>query len=79
MDWRERITVDPTVCHGKACLRGTRIMVAAIVDNLAAGVERREILRSYPALTDADIDAALDYAAELTREGTVALPLEVNV
>jgi uncharacterized protein (DUF433 family) len=54
-------------------------MVAAIVDNLAAGVDRREILQSYPALTDPDIDAALGYAAELTREGTIALPLEVNV
>ena len=78
MEWRERITVEPRVCHGKACLRGTRIMVATIVDSLAAGVERLEILQSYPALTDADIDAALGYAAELTREGTVALPWDVN-
>ncbi len=79
MDWQARIAIDPNVCHGKACLRGTRIMVSTIVDNFAAGVERREILKSYPALTDADIDAALGYAAELTREGTIALPLEANV
>jgi uncharacterized protein (DUF433 family) len=46
------------------------------VDNVAAGVSREEILRSYPVLTDPDIDAALAYAAELTREGTVDLPLE---
>ncbi len=65
--------------HGKACLRGTRIMVATIVDNLAGGVDRREILKSYPALTGADLDATLGYAAELTREGTIALPLEANV
>lgn len=79
MDWHARIAIDPNVCHGKACLRGTRIMVATIVDNFAAGVDRREILKSYPALTEADIDAALGYAAELTREGTIALPLEANV
>ena len=79
MDWQARIAIDPNVCHGKACLRGTRIMVATIVDNFAAGVGRREILKSYPALTEADIDAALGYAAELTRERTIALPLEANV
>jgi addiction module HigA family antidote len=48
------------------------------VDNVAAGVPREEILRSYPALTDPDIEAALAYAAELTREGTVDLPLEIK-
>jgi uncharacterized protein (DUF433 family) len=53
-------------------------MVSAIIDNIAAGVPRDEIRSSYPALTNADIDAALAYAAELAREGTVDLPLEVN-
>ena len=52
-------------------------MVSVIVD-VAAGVAREEILRSYPALMDPDIDAALAYAAELTREGTVDLPLEIK-
>ena len=51
-------------------------MVSAIIDNIAADVERSELLRSYPSLTDADIDAALCYAAELTREGSFDLPLE---
>jgi len=76
--WRERISVNPKVCHGKACIRGTRIMVSVVVDNVAAGVAREEIMRSYPPLTKADIDAALAYAAELTREGTVDLPLETR-
>ena len=76
--WRERISVNPAVCHGKACIRGTRIMVSVIVDNVAAGVSRQEILRSYPSLTEADIEAALAYAAELTREGVVDLPLETR-
>ncbi|MGH9740809.1 MAG: DUF433 domain-containing protein [Candidatus Acidiferrum sp.] len=75
-NWRERISVNPAICHGRACVRGTRIMVSALIDNIAAGVPREEILRSYPALTTADIDAALSYAAELAREGIVDLPLE---
>jgi hypothetical protein len=53
-------------------------MVSVVLDNVAAGVSRREILESYPGVEDADIDAALAYAAELTREGTVALPLELG-
>ena len=53
-------------------------MVSVIVDNVAASVPREEILRNYAALTDPDIDAALAYAAELTREGTVDLPLEIK-
>ena len=53
-------------------------MVSVIIDNVAVGVSREEIRSSYPVLTPADIDAALAYAAELTREGTVDLPLEMN-
>jgi uncharacterized protein (DUF433 family) len=53
-------------------------LVSVIVDNVAAGVPREEILRNYAALTEVDIDAALAYAAELTREGTVDLPLEIK-
>jgi uncharacterized protein (DUF433 family) len=77
-NWRERISVNPAICHGRACIRGTRITVSAVVDNVAAGVSREEILRSYPTLKEADIDAALAYAAELAREGTVDLPLEIK-
>ncbi len=66
------------VRHGRACVRGTRVLVSVIVDDVAAGVPREEILRDYPALTDPDIDAALAYAADLTREGTVDLPLEIK-
>ena len=76
--WCERIVVNPNICHGKACIRGTRIMVSVVVDNVAAGVPREEILRSYRGLTQSDIEAALAYAAELTREGFVDLPLETR-
>ena len=72
------MSVNPAVCHGKACIRGTRIMVSVILDNVAAGIERAEILDSYPSLKPADIDAALSYAAELAREGVVDLPLELS-
>ena len=54
-------------------------MVSVVVDNIAAGTARQDILQSYPALTGADIDAALFYAAEMTREGTIELPLEASV
>ena len=75
-NWRDRISVDPAVCHGKARIRGTRIMVSVILDNIAAGVDRAGILASYPSLRPEDISASLAYAAALTREGTIELPLE---
>jgi uncharacterized protein (DUF433 family) len=53
-------------------------MVSVVLDNLAAGVPREEILTSYPSLQPSDLDAALGYAAELAREGTVGLPLEIH-
>ncbi len=68
MTWESRILVDPHVCHGRACIKGTRIMVSIILDNLAAGVSFQEVLSSYPSLTIEDIQATILYAAELTRE-----------
>jgi len=73
MDWEKRITVDPIVCHGKACIKGTRIMVSVILDNLADGVSEEEILKSYPSLASEDIRAAIAYAAELSRERLVGV------
>lgn len=79
LDWQERITINPAVCHGKACIRGTRVMVSVILDNLAAGVPTQEIIDSYPSIEEADIQAVLAYASELAREGTSDLPLEHTV
>ena len=73
MNWRDRITVDPQVCHGQACIKGTRIVVSTILDNLAAGAETAKILKSYPSLSAEDVHAAIAYAAELARERTIAL------
>jgi len=72
MDWRDYISVDPLICHGKACIKGTRIMVSVVLDNLAVGLEPDAILRSYPSLTREAIQAAISYAADLSRERVVA-------
>lgn len=77
MDWRERIVVDPTICHGKACIRGTRVLVSVILDNLAAGETEASILKSYPSITSDDVRAAMAYAAELARERVVSLTPKV--
>lgn len=78
MDWRNRISVDPNICHGKACIKGTRVMVSVILDNLAAGEPIEEVLTSYPTLTESDIQAALNFAAELARDRYVSLPAATN-
>ena len=74
MNWRDRISADPQVCHGKACIRGTRIMVSVVLDNLAEGHTAQEIIREYPSLALEDIQAAVAYAAELAREQIVLMP-----
>ena len=73
-NWRDRIATDPAVCHGQACIRSTRIPVAVILDNLAAGLGMEEILASYPSLKPEDIHAALAYSAEIARKRVVPLP-----
>jgi uncharacterized protein (DUF433 family) len=70
MNWRERISVDPNVRHGRVCIKGTRVMVSVILDNLAAGEAPEEIMRGYQVERE-DIDAAMLYAAELARERIV--------
>lgn len=67
MNWREHVTVDPEVCHGRACITDTRVPVSTILDNLAAGLSPGEITKSYPSITRESIQAALSYAAELAR------------
>jgi uncharacterized protein (DUF433 family) len=74
MKWQDYIVVDPAICHGRATIKGTRVMISVILDNFAAGLSVDEILKSYPSLTKEAIQAALAYAAELTREQIVPLP-----
>ena len=68
MDWKERILVDPEICHGKPCIKGTRVMVSIILDYLSAGESEEEILKQYPTLKPEDIRAAVAYAAWLAHE-----------
>lgn len=67
-----RITIDPEVCGGRPCIRGLRIRVRDILDMLAGGATREEILADYPYLEDDDITAALEYAARATDHPVIA-------
>jgi uncharacterized protein (DUF433 family) len=68
MDWQERISIDPKVLVGKPVIAGTRIAVEFIVELLAEGWTREEVIRNYPQLTLDDIQAALHYAAETMKQ-----------
>jgi uncharacterized protein (DUF433 family) len=74
MNWRDRISTYPTVCHGKACIKGTRVLVSVVLDNLASGQSPADIVRLYPTITLDDVTAAMTYAAELARERVVLTP-----
>jgi len=74
MNWQDRLSVDPNICHGKVCIKGTRIMVSVILDNLAEGESVESITKSYH-LEPEDVEAALHYAAELARDRVVSLPI----
>ncbi len=71
----KRISVDPNVCFGKPCIKGTRIWVSLILDFLASGTSVNELLEEYPDLTEEDIRAAIAYGAEMSRERYVDVPL----
>jgi len=73
MNWRDHITVDPMICHGRACFTGTRVLVTTILDNLAAGLDMEEIIKSYPSITRESIQAAVGYAADLAKERVLSL------
>jgi len=70
----ERITINPQVCFGKPCIRGTRIWVSLILDQLAGGTTVEELLTNYPQLTREDILAAIAYGAEAARERIIPVP-----
>lgn len=74
----QRISVDPNVCFGKPCIRGTRIGVSLILDLLADGMTTAEILEEYPHLQEGDIRAAIAYGAEMARERFVEIPIETG-
>ena len=71
-----RISIDPQICFGKPCIRGTRIWVSLLLDFLASGMTAEETLVEYPQLKMEDIRAAIAYGAEMSRERYVELPSE---
>lgn len=75
MNWRERINIDPNICHGKPCIKGTRIWVSLILDFLASGDSIDDILAAYPYLTREDILACIAYGAEASRERFIPIPV----
>lgn len=72
MHWQDRLTSDPNICHGRLCVKGTRVMASVILDNLAAGESFDEIIKGY-AVEREDIEACLHYAAEQARDRVLAL------
>jgi uncharacterized protein (DUF433 family) len=73
----ERITIDPRICGGKPCIRGTRIWVSLILDFLSEGMTEAELLDEYTGLTHEDVLAAIAYGAEAARERVIPIPAEI--
>lgn len=73
MRWQDYISSNPEVCHGKACITGTRVMATVILDSLAEGMGAEEIVESYPSVSREAVEATLLYAAELAKERLVPL------
>ena len=71
----DRISIDPEICGGKPCIKGTRIWVALVLDFLANGVTEADLLAEYPQLTHDDVMAAIAYGAEMSRERILPVPL----
>lgn len=63
-----RIEINPNICFGKPCIKGTRIWVSLILDLLASGYDTQRILEEYPQITEEDIRACIAYGAEIARE-----------
>jgi uncharacterized protein (DUF433 family) len=72
----DRISIDPAICGGKPCIRGTRIWVSLVLDMLASGTTEAELLADYPQLTHEDVLAAIAYGAEAARERVIPVPVE---
>ena len=70
-----RIRIDPKICHGQPCVKGTRIMVWLVVQCLANGDKVADVLKAYPGLVRKDVQACLAYAAEMTRERVLPVGL----
>ena len=75
-DWKRKISSNVNICHGKVCIKGTRVMVSVILDCLAEGLAEKEILSEYPSLKKGDVNVAIMYAASLARGEIIPLAVE---
>lgn len=73
----KRISINPNICFGKPCIRGTRIWVSLLLDFLADGMTIQEVIEEYPHLQMEDIRAALAYGAEMSRERFTDVPMSL--
>ena len=74
VQWQDYVGVDPEICHGQPCVRGTRIPVSVVLDNLAGGVSVERLMTEYPSLDERSIRGVLAYASALTRDELLPLP-----
>ncbi|MHA1841082.1 DUF433 domain-containing protein [Candidatus Heimdallarchaeota archaeon] len=75
-NWKAQIASKVTICHGKLCIKNTRVMLSVILDCIAEGMSEEEILKEYPSLKKGDISIALQFAASLARGETIPLKAE---
>lgn len=75
-DWKAQIASKVSICHGKVCIKDTRVMLSVILDCVAEGMSEDEILNEYPSLKKGDASTALQYAASLARGETIPLKAE---
>jgi len=75
-DWRKRISSNPEICGGRACIAGTRVPVRVVLANLAEGLSPQEIVAEYPSVTLEDVRAAMHYAAEIADERIIVIHAE---
>ena len=73
MRWQDYISSNPEICHGKACIKGTRVMATVILDSLAEGMKVEDVVKCYPSVSREAVEATLHYAAELAKERLVPL------
>ena len=73
LSWEQYISFDPNVCHGKAHIKGTRVLISVILDSLAEKISIEKLLEQYPSLKEEDVYAALQYGAMLAREDIIPI------
>jgi len=73
MKWQDRVTIDPEICHGRPCIKGTRVMVSVVLANLAEGETHEAIMRDYHLAAD-DIQAAILFAADMADDQFLPIP-----